>query len=74
MDWVSGCLSHHKCLFGEYECKAVLLTWLGNAADVFNKEKSSRADGECRFSHFGEAKNKRPAGRKRMVKATLKAM
>ncbi|WP_289003665.1 hypothetical protein, partial [uncultured Kingella sp.] len=35
---------------------------------------SSRADSECRFSFFGEAKkSKCPAGTKRMVKATLKA-
>ena len=34
----------------------VLLTWLGNAVGVFNECKSSRADSECRFSFFGEAK------------------
>jgi len=34
----------------------VLLTWLGNAVGVFNEGKSSRADSECRFSFFGEAK------------------
>ena len=52
----------------------VLLTWLGNAVGVFNECKSSRADSECRFSFFGEAKkSKCPAGMKRMVKATPKA-
>ena len=34
----------------------VLLTWLGNAVGAFNEYKSSRADSECRFSFFGEAK------------------
>ena len=49
----------------------VLLTWLGNAVGVFNECKSSRADSECRFSFFGEAKkSKCPAGTKRMVKTT----
>ena len=52
----------------------VLLTWLGNAVGVFNEGKSSRADSECRFSFFGEAKkSKCPAGTKRMVKTTPKA-
>ena len=52
----------------------VLLTWLGNAVGVFNEGKSSRADSECRFSFFGEAKkSKCPAGMKRMVKAIHKA-
>ena len=48
----------------------VLLTWLGNAVGVFNECKSSRADSECRFSFFGEAKkSKCPVGTRRMVKA-----
>ena len=52
----------------------VLLTWLGNAVGVFNECKSSRADSECRFSFFGEAKkSKCPAGMKRMVKTTPKS-
>ena len=52
----------------------VLLTWLGNAVGVFNEGKSSRADSECRFSFFGEAKkSKCPVGTRRMVKATSKA-
>jgi len=52
----------------------VLLTWLGNAVGVFNEGKSSRADSECRFSFFGEAKkSKCPAGTRRMVKATPNA-
>ena len=38
----------------------VLLTWLGNAVGVFNEGKSSRADSECRFSFFGEAKKDDP--------------
>ena len=50
----------------------VLLTWLGNAVGVFNECKSSRADSECRFSFFGEAKkSKCPAGMKRMVKTIV---
>ena len=52
----------------------VLLTWLANAVGVLNECKSSRADSECRFSFFGEAKkSKCPVGTRRMVKATLKA-
>ena len=51
----------------------VLLTWLGNAVGVFNEGKSSRADSECRFSFFGEAKkSKCPVGMRRMVTATPK--
>ena len=53
---------------------ARLLAWLGNAVGVFNECKSSRADSECRFSFFGEAKkSKCPVGTRRMVKATPKA-
>ena len=52
----------------------VLLTWLGNAVGVFNEGKSSRADSECRFSFFGEAKKRKcPVGTRRMVKATPNA-
>ena len=52
----------------------VLLTHLGNAVGVFNEGKSSRADSECGFSFFGEAKkSKCPAGMKRMVKTTPQA-
>ena len=48
----------------------VLLTWLGNAVGVFNECKSSRADSECRFSFFDEAKKRKcPVGTRRMVKA-----
>ena len=49
----------------------VLLTWLANAVGVFNECKSSRADSECRFLFFGEAKkSKCPVGMRRMVKVT----
>jgi len=49
---------------------ARLLAWLGNAVGVFNECKSSRADSECKFSFFGEAKkSKCPVGTRRMVKA-----
>ena len=52
---------------------ARLLAWLGNAVGVFNEGKSSRADSECRFSFFGEAKkSKCPVGMRRMVTATPK--
>ena len=52
----------------------VLLTWLGNAVGVFNECKSSRADSECRFSFFGQAKKRKcPVGTRRMVKATPNA-
>ena len=52
----------------------VLLTWLGNAVGVFNECKSSRADSECRFSFFGEAKKRKcPVSTRRMVKATPNA-
>ena len=47
----------------------VLLTWLGNAVGVFNECKSSRADSECRFSFFGEAKKRKClVGTRRIVK------
>ena len=50
---------------------ARLLAWLGNAVGVFNEGKSSRADSECRFLFFGEAKkSKCPVGMRRMVKVT----
>ena len=53
---------------------ARLLAWLGNAVGVFNECKSSRADSECKFSFFGEAKkSKCPVGMRRMVKTTPKA-
>ena len=53
---------------------ARLLAWLGNAVGVFNECKSSRADSECRFSFFGEAKKRKcPVSTRRMVKATPNA-